>query len=106
MLIVDWDLEAGYEYVLNKFEFIDPDRTVALGASYGGYMVPPPHSPAPSKRSQLVCISGHVLILDQLDPGTPVGTKIQSSRLVFPESISPHKHPQFICDKLLSTRFF
>ena len=39
MLIVDWDLEAGYEYLLKEYEFIDPERTVALGASYGGYMV-------------------------------------------------------------------
>ena len=38
-LMVDWDLEAGYDYLLNEYEFIDPDRTVALGASYGGYMV-------------------------------------------------------------------
>jgi dipeptidyl aminopeptidase/acylaminoacyl peptidase len=36
---VDWDLEAGYEYLLTTYGFIDPERTVALGASYGGYMV-------------------------------------------------------------------
>ena len=35
----DFDLEKGYDYVLEKYEFIDKDRTVALGASYGGYMV-------------------------------------------------------------------
>ena len=40
-LTVDWDLEAGYDYLLNEYKFIDPDRTVALGASYGGYMVLP-----------------------------------------------------------------
>ena len=39
MLIVDWDLEAAYDYLLKEYEFIDPERTVALGASYGGYMV-------------------------------------------------------------------
>lgn len=38
-LRVDFDLEAGYDYVLERYEFIDPNRTVALGASYGGYMV-------------------------------------------------------------------
>jgi len=35
----DFDLEAGYEYLLKEYEFIDPERTVALGGSYGGYMV-------------------------------------------------------------------
>ena len=35
----DFDLEAGYEYLLERYEFIDPERTVALGGSYGGYMV-------------------------------------------------------------------
>jgi len=39
MLIIDWDLEAGYNYLLKEYEFIDAERTVALGASYGGYMV-------------------------------------------------------------------
>ena len=38
-LIVDFDLEAGYEYLLDTYDFIDAERTVALGASYGGYMV-------------------------------------------------------------------
>lgn len=36
---VDFDLEAGYEYLLDTYGFIDTERTVALGASYGGYMV-------------------------------------------------------------------
>lgn len=38
-LILDFDLEAGYDFLLQKYEFIDENRTVALGASYGGYMV-------------------------------------------------------------------
>lgn len=38
-LIIDFDLEAGYDYLLGNYEFIDGERTVALGASYGGYMV-------------------------------------------------------------------
>jgi dipeptidyl aminopeptidase/acylaminoacyl peptidase len=37
--MVDYDLEAGYDWLLEKYEFIDKERTVALGASYGGYMV-------------------------------------------------------------------
>lgn len=32
------DLVAGYQYCMKTFEEIDPQRTVALGASYGGYM--------------------------------------------------------------------
>ena len=36
---LDFDLEAGYEFLLEKYEFIDENRTVALGGSYGGYMV-------------------------------------------------------------------
>ena len=35
----DIDLEKGYHYLLNHYDFIDEDRTVALGGSYGGYMV-------------------------------------------------------------------
>ncbi|CAF2863007.1 unnamed protein product [Rotaria sp. Silwood2] len=33
------DLQLGLIYALNKFPYIDPNRAVALGASYGGYMV-------------------------------------------------------------------
>ncbi|WVQ99659.1 hypothetical protein IAU59_006798 [Kwoniella sp. CBS 9459] len=33
------DLLAGYKHALKLFPEIDPDRTAALGASYGGYMV-------------------------------------------------------------------
>src|SRR5579859_2824863 len=77
--MVDWDLEAGYEYLLNEYEFIDPDRTVALGASYGGYMVP--HLTFP------LLLQLYVLMADKLDSRTPSRSKIQSPRLVL--SISP-----------------
>lgn len=33
------DLVAGYQHVLKHYKAIDPQRTAALGASYGGYMV-------------------------------------------------------------------
>jgi dipeptidyl aminopeptidase/acylaminoacyl peptidase len=38
-VMVDFDLEAGYEFLWERYEFIDANRTVALGGSYGGYMV-------------------------------------------------------------------
>jgi dipeptidyl aminopeptidase/acylaminoacyl peptidase len=33
------DLMNGVEYAMNTFPFIDNDRIVAAGASYGGYMI-------------------------------------------------------------------
>jgi dipeptidyl aminopeptidase/acylaminoacyl peptidase len=39
MLTLDLDLEAGYHHLLNRYSFIDKNRTVALGMSFGGYMV-------------------------------------------------------------------
>ncbi|WVQ74414.1 hypothetical protein IAR50_004015 [Cryptococcus sp. DSM 104548] len=33
------DLLAGYQYALATYPEIDPERTTALGASYGGYMI-------------------------------------------------------------------
>lgn len=33
------DLLAGYQHVLKHYKAIDPQRTAALGASYGGFMV-------------------------------------------------------------------
>ncbi|EGG04338.1 dipeptidyl aminopeptidase V [Melampsora larici-populina 98AG31] len=33
------DLAAGYQYILDHYPEIDSNRTAALGASYGGYMV-------------------------------------------------------------------
>lgn len=33
------DLKLGLDYALSTFSYIDPNRTAALGASYGGYMV-------------------------------------------------------------------
>jgi dipeptidyl aminopeptidase/acylaminoacyl peptidase len=33
------DLKAGWKYALKEFDYLDPQRACALGASYGGYMV-------------------------------------------------------------------
>ncbi|ODN76954.1 hypothetical protein L202_05520 [Cryptococcus amylolentus CBS 6039] len=33
------DLLAGYQHALSRYPEIDPERTTALGASYGGYMI-------------------------------------------------------------------
>ena len=32
-------MAIGYDFLLEEYDFIDGNRTVALGASYGGYMV-------------------------------------------------------------------
>ncbi|KAG0167517.1 hypothetical protein DFQ28_004177 [Apophysomyces sp. BC1034] len=34
-----WDLEKGLDYVLSTYDFLDSERVVGLGASYGGYMI-------------------------------------------------------------------
>jgi dipeptidyl aminopeptidase/acylaminoacyl peptidase len=33
------DLAAGQQYIIEKFNFVDPERIAAAGASYGGYMM-------------------------------------------------------------------
>lgn len=33
------DLERGFDYISKNLEYVDTDRAVALGASYGGYMM-------------------------------------------------------------------
>ena len=33
------DLASGFEYIKNNLPYVDTDRAVALGASYGGFMV-------------------------------------------------------------------
>ncbi|KAL6159593.1 hypothetical protein ACJQWK_06153 [Exserohilum turcicum] len=33
------DLELGFEYIKSNISYVDTDRAVALGASYGGYMM-------------------------------------------------------------------
>ncbi|KAF7299598.1 Dipeptidyl-peptidase 5 [Mycena chlorophos] len=44
-IIGDWggkpfiDMKHGYDFVLSKYPEIDPERAVALGASYGGYSI-------------------------------------------------------------------
>ena len=32
-------VEAGYNYLLSRYSFINKDKTVALEVSYGGYLV-------------------------------------------------------------------
>lgn len=43
------DLVACFEYITDNIPYVDTSRSVALGASYGGYMIStsplPPHSP-------------------------------------------------------------
>lgn len=33
------DLVKGFEYIESNLDYVDTSRSVALGASYGGYMV-------------------------------------------------------------------
>lgn len=33
------DLKCGFEYIKNHLRYVDTDRAVALGTSYGGYMI-------------------------------------------------------------------
>ena len=33
------DLVSGFEYIKEVMDYVDTDRAVALGASYGGYMM-------------------------------------------------------------------
>jgi dipeptidyl aminopeptidase/acylaminoacyl peptidase len=33
------DLQAGWKHVLQEYPEIDPERTVAAGASWGGYAI-------------------------------------------------------------------
>ncbi len=33
------DLVNGFEYIKESMDYVDTDRAVALGASYGGYMM-------------------------------------------------------------------
>lgn len=33
------DLERGFDYICETLEYVDPERAVALGLGYGGYMV-------------------------------------------------------------------
>ena len=33
------DLEMGLDHVLREFAYLEPTKVVAIGASYGGYMV-------------------------------------------------------------------
>jgi hypothetical protein len=33
------DLKKGWDYILQKYPQVDPDRAVATGASWGGYAI-------------------------------------------------------------------
>jgi dipeptidyl aminopeptidase/acylaminoacyl peptidase len=33
------DLVKGFEYISDNLDYVDTDRAVALGASYGGYVI-------------------------------------------------------------------
>ena len=33
------DMRKGWQYVLDHYPEVDPDRAVAAGASYGGYAI-------------------------------------------------------------------
>ncbi|KAF8477003.1 Alpha/Beta hydrolase protein [Kalaharituber pfeilii] len=60
------DLVKVYEYALKKFKFIDEDRTVALGASYGGFMINwIQGNPLGKKFKALVCHDGCFSTMNQ-----------------------------------------
>lgn len=62
------DLEKAVEYLENtdKYNYIDFDRTVALGASYGGYMINYIQGkPLGRKFKALVCHDGVFSTLNQ-----------------------------------------
>lgn len=61
------DLVAGFEYVEKHLDFVDIDRAVGLGASYGGYMVNwIQGQPLGRRFKALVCHDGSFSIVGQL----------------------------------------
>lgn len=68
------DLVKCFEYIEKNLSFVDTDRSVALGASYGGYMISKqaPHEPRP-KRSELT--------RHRLDSRSRLGPQIQGTCL-------------------------
>lgn len=53
------DLVKGFEYIESEMDFVDVDRSVALGASYGGYMMAWMQGHPLAKRFKaLVCHDG------------------------------------------------
>jgi len=60
------DLEKAFEYVEKKMPYVDTNRAVALGASYGGYMINWIQGhPLGRKFKALVCHDGVYSLLDQ-----------------------------------------
>lgn len=61
------DLVKGFEYIESNLEYVDTDRAVALGASYGGYMMNWIEGhPLGKKFRALVCHDGIFSMTSQL----------------------------------------
>ncbi|KAH7123767.1 dipeptidyl-peptidase-like protein V precursor [Dendryphion nanum] len=61
------DLVKGFEYIEKNLEYVDTDRAVALGASYGGYMINWIQGhPLGRKFKALVCHDGVFSMTGQL----------------------------------------
>ena len=61
------DLVNGFEYIKENMSYVDTDRAVALGASYGGYMMNWMQGHALGKRFKaLVCHDGVFSMANQL----------------------------------------
>lgn len=82
------DLVKAFEYIEKEMPYVDIERSVALGASYGGYMM--------SKSFSAKTSPWHVCVTDvcknRLDPGPPSWPKVQGHclprrRLFDPESV-------------------
>jgi len=54
------DLQKGFDAAVTKYPFIDADRAVALGASYGGYMINWIAGNWPDRFKALVCHDGNL----------------------------------------------
>ena len=84
------DLVKGLDYIKNNLDYVDTDRAVALGASYGGYMMNWMQGHALAKDFKaLVCHEGVFSVANQLssdeqyfpnhDLGGPYFTKHQAT---------------------------
>lgn len=72
------DLVLCFEHLEKNVDYIDTSRAVALGASYGGYMISTlPHRIPAIHRGR----RRSMLTNSRLDPGTCPGQEIQSTRL-------------------------
>ena len=84
------DLVKGFEYIKDRLDYVDTDHAVALGASYGGYMMNWMQGHALAKEFKaLVCHDGVFSMANQLssdeqyfpnhDLGGPYFTKHQAT---------------------------